>query len=633
MSVNKINKGDEQMRTTTSLALVAVLAMIVASCSGTEDPVSSRADKSTGGTTTLNTFIDKSIEIDQLGATPPDDANLVVGWDGDSASAQKPPGGPAEFIDWDDLATLKPTGLKDHQIVDENNDKGKDLKSFPKSNECVGSSQVLSKMDLTYVASANNSKFAYIAVQRANNNGDAGYYWLFTKLEPKLTMGEAPCASDEERLTYDISGPDPGTGLGGDILLAGHFKPNGTPFLEVYRAQHSATGVSAVDAIDFTSTLWDKDSTGVAAVAVNTSDTPPGALGSAGVLALTKAGLLEPEIFAEAAIPMSVFTSGTPCDVTFYGTVITRSSGSGGTSPDLKDLAGPALFNFGGVKAEAKLLPSCDLEFGFQASATGSDDTPLPNVTCSWTFSNGETSNECSGKVTNNVSPGDYTGEVTITDPVTQCSKTIQTAPTTVYPELTVDATLTATCTSQFGFSADVQGGAGINRTLSWVFESTEGTIVSTTDPTKASGTATVGLGNVAYKGTVYVMEKHDGLECPAQDDDTATPYDPLKINIVLTGAAEVCDPTMSTDAVTYSAVPSGGNAVYNITWTYPGCAGAVCIVDPDDSDFCATATVQANLADTTTPGTPEYCVPKDSEEESYTKVTTVTATDKPPLE
>ena len=45
--------------------------------------------------------------------------------------------------------------------------------SFPRSNECVGSSQVLSKMELTYVASANNEKYAYFAVQRSNVNAFA----------------------------------------------------------------------------------------------------------------------------------------------------------------------------------------------------------------------------------------------------------------------------------------------------------------------------------------------------------------------------------------------------------------------------------------------------------------------------
>src|SRR5262249_20627922 len=53
---------------------------------------------------TLNTFIDRSLEIDRLSGGP-GDANLFVGLDpaDNTASAQLPTGGPATFIDWDDL--------------------------------------------------------------------------------------------------------------------------------------------------------------------------------------------------------------------------------------------------------------------------------------------------------------------------------------------------------------------------------------------------------------------------------------------------------------------------------------------------------------------------------------------------
>jgi len=176
----------------------------------------SRADVS-AATPVLNTFISTSIEIDQLGSgVSPDDANLFTGPDpaDGTASVQKPVGGPAPFIDWDDLGG----DLANHKLSDATT--GKDPTSFPQSNECVGSSQVLSKMDLTYVGVANNSTFAYFAVQRANNNGDAGYYWLFTRKAPHLNQGQAPCKADQQRLLYDISGP--GGGASGDVLLGGH---------------------------------------------------------------------------------------------------------------------------------------------------------------------------------------------------------------------------------------------------------------------------------------------------------------------------------------------------------------------------------------------------------------------------
>src|SRR5216683_699209 len=229
-------------------------------------------------TPVLNTFINKSIEIDQLGTgLSPDDANLFVGADpaDGSASAQKPTGGPATFIDWNDLGG----DLANHKLGDATT--GKDPTSFPQSNECVGSSQVLSKMDLTYVGVANNATYAYFAVQRSNNNGDAGYYWLFTRKTPHLTFGQGPCKADQQQLLYDISGPSAGSV--GDVLLGGHFHPNGTPLLRVFHATRDASNVTAVDAVDFTSSLWLEDPSGVAAVAVNTTPTAPGSWGSDGV--------------------------------------------------------------------------------------------------------------------------------------------------------------------------------------------------------------------------------------------------------------------------------------------------------------------------------------------------------------
>src|SRR5262249_2106131 len=148
---------------------VVVMCLGLAAGCGAEPPeeVHEVAQGLVGGN--LNTFIPDSIEIDTLGASG--DANLFTGKDpaDGTASAALPSGGPASFIDWDDLGG----DLANHLIHDDSS--GKDPTSFPQSNECVGSSQVLSKMDLTYVAAASNSKFLYLAVQRANNNGDAAY--------------------------------------------------------------------------------------------------------------------------------------------------------------------------------------------------------------------------------------------------------------------------------------------------------------------------------------------------------------------------------------------------------------------------------------------------------------------------
>src|SRR5216683_623530 len=518
-------------------------------------------------TPVLNTFINKSIEIDQLGTgLSPDDANLFVGADpaDGSASAQKPTGGPATFIDWNDLGG----DLANHKLGDATT--GKDPTSFPQSNECVGSSQVLSKMDLTYVGVANNATYAYFAVQRSNNNGDAGYYWLFTRKTPHLTFGQGPCKADQQQLLYDISGPSAGSV--GDVLLGGHFHPNGTPLLRVSHATRDASNVTAVDAVDFTSSLWLEDPSGVAAVAVNTTPTAPGSWGSDGVIALT-GGNLQPEVFAEAAVPITAFTTGSVCGASFFGSVITRSSGSGGTSPDLKDLAGPAQFNFGNLNATASLTATCGLSVGFQlTSATGFDGKPVANPSCSWSFDNGAaTASTCSGSI--DLPAGTHTATVTVTDP---------SAP--------------ASC--------------------------------STTSTTK-SGLVAVGTGGVTYTGAITVTDtgRSDGLVCTASASAPVTPFSRLTITLTPSATGLSC-PGMTSDAVTYHATVGGGSGVNTITWTgSPAiiCSGSNCLIDPSDSNFCAAQTLFATVTDANA-----LCGSKASTTQTYTKVTSVTATNLP---
>lgn len=568
----------------------------------------------------LNTFISDSIEIDQanLGSTSPEDANLFVGTDpaDGSASYAYPPGGPGSYIDWENLGG----DLVNHRLLDLNNSSGKDPSSFPQSNECVGASQVLSKMDLTYVASANNNTFAYFAVQRANNNGDAGYYWLFTKLTPHLNAGQAPCKSTQSRLVYDLSGPV--SGKGGDILLAGHFHPNGTPLLRVFRAKKSANGVTAVNAIDFTDqTQWQEETSAVSAVAINTTITAPGAFGKEGVLAITNSGQLEAEIFAEAAVPLSLFTSGSNCGATYYGSVITRSSGSGGTSPDLKDLAGPALFNFGTITPQAELTPTCELKAGYKAGAIGPDTKPLGNVKCEWTFDNGTTSMQCMGDQT--FAAGAHTGTVKVTDLDSGCQATITTAAVQVYPPLAVTPSLTGSCASTFSYDATPSGGSG-SVGYSWAFTSATGTPTPGSSASK-SGTVTVNKGGVSYTGEVTVTDlRTDGPTCTATGSTQVTPYLPLSVDLIVKASPPAC-PAMASDAVTYEASPSGGSGSYNYTWNgAPLCSGTSCIVDPADTAFCYNQTLSVKLEDSN-----GVCPAVTSAPRTYSKVTTVNANSK----
>jgi hypothetical protein len=447
---------------------IVLAVLLVAACGGEEDELSSSIYTLESDPPTLNTFIQDAIQIDDLDGSG--DANLFLGDDpADGSASVDLPASARTFIDWNDLDPSQ------HVLRDLDGDDGRDHSSFPQSNECVNSSKVLSKMDLTYVASANNHEYAYFLVQRSANNGDAGYYWLFTKKPPKMIMGGGPCKASQAQLLYDISGPGPGGG--GDILLGGHFSPSGGPLLTVYRAAMSQDDVPATDAIDFEGPLWAPDATGIANAVVNTTITDPGVLGSEGVKSMSGSALGE-ELIAEAAVPLSVFTSGSACGATFYGSVITRPSGSGGTSPDLKDLAGPALFNFGSTEAHAELTGSCDLTLGYSAGATGPDGEPVAGATCEWEFSDGSTASGCAG--VKPASPGVHSATVVVSDATSACVDDADAGSATVYAPLSIsldldDGSLSCPMDSDaVTYTANVSGGTGAS-SVSWTGASCAG--------------------------------------------------------------------------------------------------------------------------------------------------------------
>jgi hypothetical protein len=543
---------------------------------------------------TLHTFINDSIQIDQFSSSlaAPDDANLFVGPDpADGTASVDKPTGPGTFIDWEDLRAK----VDNHRVLDLNNSLGVDPNSFPHSNECVGPSNVLKKMDLTYVAAANNNVWAYLAVQRSANNGDAGYYWLFTKLRPQMHAEQFPCGMGETRLLYDISP--------GDVLIAGHFHPNGTPLLHVYRATRSVAAVPAPDAINFQSATWQEDPTAVGAAAVNMTITAPGSLGSAGVISMD-GGNLGPEIFAEVAVPISLFFGAgeSKCDgATMYGSVITRSSGSGGTSPDLKDLAGPAIFNFfTGTKATAELRPSCSLDVSFEVtSVVAGDGSPVVDPTCTWTFDDGATATGCSG--VQEFAAGSHSAQVTVTDPATGCTETVTTAPITVYAPLSVTADLAGTCDGSFTYSADASGGSGAF-SYAWSFGGGAVTPASSTDRT---GSVTVEAGGT-YSGTVFVTDaRPDGLSCTATVSDETQAFKTsasaevratctLDVNFALTSASGL-DGTSIADPICVWTFDDGSTATgcSGVQALAPGSrAGTVTVTDPS-SGCSATVTTE----------------------------------------
>jgi len=573
----------------------------------------------------LNTFITDSIQVDQKfpGTVIAEDANLFKTNDpaDGSLSYNVPTGGPGDFIDWDDLGG----DLINHRVLDLDDPATKrDTTSFPQNNECVASSQVLSKMDLTYAAVANNTKYAYLAVQRSDNNGDAGYYWIFTRKSPQQIAGQSPCSAGQTRLLYDISGPNPATGSGGDVLIAGHFKPNGAPLLRVFRAKKDENGVTAVNAVNFNAAFWTEDTAGVAAVAVNTTNTAPGAFGAAGVKGLI-GGNLAPEIFAEAAIPLSVFTGGSSCGATYFGSVITRSSGAGGTSPDLKDLIGPTTFNFGSISATAFLTPSCTLSTGFEASVTGFDGQPLETATCAWTFDDGSTSNLCKGD--HNFAAGSHTGTVVVTDPASGCTDTKTTAAVSVFPPLSVTANLVGSCSSTFTYDATITGGSAGTKGISWAFSG--GGTTNPSSSTSKSGSVTVGTGGVNYSGTVTVTDvRSEDLTCTASNTASTPVYAPITVALNIKQSPPAC-PAMTSDAVTYEAVPSGGTGNYLYFWNgAPLCSGTQCVVDPLDSTFCYTQSLSVTVSDQA-----GICADATSLPRTYTKTTLVNGNASPAVE
>ena len=585
----------------------------------------------------LRPFISQWLEIDLADpgdaapSAPPGDANLFVGKDpaDQSPSKQKPPSASATFIDWGDLHDpANPAKLNNHRVLDLNDPvTGMDLNSFPGSNECVGASNVLSKMDLTYVGAANNTTWAYFAVQRSNNNGDAGYYWLFTRVKP-LRVHEAPCTANQYRLKYQLSA--------GDVLLAGHFQPGKTALLVVYKANSNvpSTPVTAVQAINFQASYWTASADAVGAVAVNTTVTAPNSFGSTGVLALDINGNLGAEIFAEAAVPVSLFTDN-PCgeDARFFGSVITRSSGSGGTSPDLKDLAGPAFFNFGRPKATAKVTTFCEPAIAYEASPELPGQS-ISNAICEWQFIKDgvavATANDCASATPLPLEPGNYTASVTVKDKdVPSCVSTPSTSPFTVFAPLAVAPVLTGSCNGTFSFEANPTGGSG-GFTYDWSFSGAGG--VSPAGSTARFGTVTVlsDASNKNYTGHVSVKDaRPDGLVCPADGPAGTTVYFPIGITLGLVNQGAVC--ALDADTAVYTATPSGGSGAYQLNWTTLSCQLSpdrrTCTINPNDDLFCANESFQVTAADTNADALAKGCqLATSAQTGHYEKITTVNA-------
>lgn len=557
---------------------VPLATLVLAACSDLGADATSRAAAEAlagGSTPVLNSFTPEFIEVDQLGAAgTADDANLFVGSDpaDGTLSAQKPTGG-SPYIDWNDLGGTA-EARTNHQLLDLNDPAtGKDPTAFPQSNECVAAAQVLAKMDLTYVAASNNSTYAYLAVQRSDNNGDAAYYWLFTRQKPRMVVGEAPCRADQSRLLYDL---EPG-----DLLVGGHFHPGASPLLQVWKANVASPGTPAVAAVDYTHARWTLDPAGVSAVAVNTTNTAPGGFGSAGVgKTALPGGNLGHEIFAEAAVPFSLFSvNGSTCGAQFYGSVITRSSGSGGTSPDLKDLAGPALFNLRAVSPSPSLAPLCTRGLTYASNVAGYPPND-PRLSCAWSFYKDgattptATSTACDGTLTtagdgSPLPPGSYTAKLTVTGPGGCAVTSDPTNAVPVYAPLAVTATLGKTCSQSFTYDATASGGAGSGGTYAWTF-SGPGTTTPGTSSTQ-SGSVSVDQLEQTYTGNVTYTETRGALTCTATGSGTVQ------------ASNAGCFAIGLTKTVSSSVASPGDLLTYGLAWANNGSASLteVALTDP----------------------------------------------------
>jgi hypothetical protein len=612
---------------------------VLVSCGGDRPPVDPVDQNSkTSASTEVNTYIGDYIEIDMILPSGPGDA------DREKDATPFPPPLSAVTPTWNDwnpliAADIAANNPEAHWFPDFDDPDGT---SFPRSVGCVESSKVLSKMDLTSVALANNKDYAYFAVQRANNNGDAGWYWLMNKLEPSLEGTVQACKPGEKSLEYYISP--------GDVLLAGHFKPSSEPILRVFIAKDTVdptNPLDAISAIDFNNgSLWEEKTTeAIAAAAVNTSPMLAGAWGIEGV---SKQGLvgtaaeptLEQWLFAEAAIETKVFTGGDICGASFWGTVITRSSGSGGTTPDLKDFFGPKEFSFGEVNGNLEVSGTCDQIIKYCATMTGFNDEPINNATCKWTITKDGSSYTgtpgvdfpdgcgCEG-ASFNAPPGDYELSVEITDPLTGCSATPEKQSVKVYPPVTAEVTLEPTCVSTFDYFGSGGGGDG---TYSYHWDFYKPPYQDLNDRFAqsgvANGTVKVPKGNVTYKAVLTVK---DSRGCDGKAEATTTPFDPVTVSLVVSGVVDPCATNLDTAA--YLATATGGDEDYTFTWKVASDDGltcspmskvdntASCTMDPSDSLMCTSAQITVEVVDGS-----KICNLASAGPASYSKTTTVSA-------
>lgn len=459
-----------------------------------------------------------------------------------------------------------------------------------------------SKYDIVQAYLANNQDNLYFGMERRGNNGTTAFDFEFNQLAP---MALETCVQEPNVPCRSV----------GDILFTFEMQGSG-------KSGSASPHIYTWDG----STYVEGAADGIISSINQVTDTAGGPWGHVDRHGDWVLGNLDRYAFAEASAPIELLPGVDTCGGKAFVQVRTRSSST--PNSDLKDTTRVFEFLFNSVVAEASLAPSCDQGFSFTASGQDADGNPITDPVCSWTFTEAGgavlTSSECSGFMAAPV--GTYSGEVEVWSAADEaCKGTTDAGSVDVHPVMTVTADLEATCVSAVNYTATGGGSNPAGATYAWTFVADDG--VSTTNPstsTDREGAFTVGTNGVSYTGTVVATDARTDLVCTATASDSATPYGPISVDLLLTAEAQTC-PTMTSDAATYTASVTGGDGNYAYAWTGLPCNGTICTIDPTDGDFCHDRSLYVTVTDGS-----GLCGAATSETETFAKVTVITASDNP---
>lgn len=308
--------------------------------------------------TVMHTFIPQSLEIEDYLATSRQhgDANLFTGADpvDGTPSVHTPKGASPIFLDWNDLGG---SGVAQHRYLDPSvrvHGVPVDPNTFgPGGQACLGARSIDPSYDLTYVAVANNQHFAYLAAQRADNEADSAVAFLFTQLKPQ-EIAWTPCRSFARTVRFNLTaGAEAGAA---DVLLVGHFADDGhTKLFRSYIAVRPGKYLLPNSALD-TGQHW-AEVPAISAAAGNVTRTAPGSFGVAGLVSTAGTpAALEPNLFVELAVPMSLFAPRENGNRTYYLTVFSRDRLLFGGNA-LVDIAGPMVVDMAPARIDMPIPP------------------------------------------------------------------------------------------------------------------------------------------------------------------------------------------------------------------------------------------------------------------------------------